>query len=292
MTAADTLLSFAGVTKRFEVGPRRLTGQRDAVVAVRDLNLSVAAGEIVGLVGQSGAGKTTVGRLALGLERPDEGQVTFDGVALQDRSARALRALRHRMHMVFQDPYQSLHPGMRVGQAVAEPLEIAGTGRRQRREAVLQALEEVKLTPGEEYIDRYPHQLSGGQRQRVAFARALVANPRLVVADEPTSMLDVSLRAGILELVLHIRQRARSAVLYITHDLAVAKHICDRIGVMQQGRLVEVGPAAEIIDHPTHDYTRRLLRAAENLGHAWRPGAGTPPRSARPGSGATAGQDR
>ncbi len=264
----ETIVRFSSVTKRFRVGSGSLIGSSDTVVAVRDFTLSIHAGEIVGLVGQSGAGKTTVGRLALGLEIPDSGYVEFEGEPLASQSKRQLRRLRQRMHMIFQDPYQSLHPSMRIWQLVAEPLEIAGRSQRERRRAAEEALEAVKLTPSSEYVNRFPHELSGGQRQRVAFARARVGAPRLVVADEPTSMLDVSLRAGILELVLQIRESGHNGVLYITHDLAVARHICDRIAVMQAGRLVEVGAADDVIHHPTSDYTRRLLQAAENLGHA------------------------
>lgn len=264
----EIIVRFRNVTKRFHLGSSpRLRGS-GTVVAVRDFDLSVAAGEIVGLVGQSGAGKTTVGRLALGLEQPDAGEVIVEGRTLADRSDRELRRLRQRTHMIFQDPYQSLHPSMRIWELVAEPLAIAGVGRRQRRAAAVQALESVKLTPTSEYADRFPHELSGGQRQRVAFARARITEPRLVIADEPTSMLDVSLRAGILELVLQIREGDHNGVLYITHDLAVARHICDRIGVMQDGRLVELGEADRIIQQPREAYTHRLLEAAENLGHA------------------------
>lgn len=268
MTDRDTILQFRGVTKRFRSESASLMGRPGSLVAVRDFDLTVDAGEIVGLVGQSGAGKTTVGRLALGLERPDEGQVDFEGEPLDQRSKRALRRLRQRAHLIFQDPYQSLHPGLRVWNLVTEPLEIAGVHRKRRREAAFEALEVVKLTPASDYVDRFPHELSGGQRQRVAFARAQIASPRLVIADEPTSMLDVSLRAGILELVHDLRAENRSGVLYITHELAVARHICDRIGVMNAGQLVELGPADQIVDHPADPYTRRLLEAAENLGRA------------------------
>ncbi|HEX2027980.1 MAG TPA: ABC transporter ATP-binding protein [Nitriliruptorales bacterium] len=267
MTNNDTILRFHNVTKSFHVGSAPLIGHRATVVAVRDFSLSVHAGEIVGLVGQSGAGKTTVGRLALGLERPDRGDIAFEGESLVARSRRQLRPIRQRMHMIFQDPYQSLHPSMRIWELVAEPLEIAGVRRLQRRAAAQRALETVKMTPSSQYLDRFAHELSGGQRQRVAFARAQIGAPRLVVADEPTSMLDVSLRAGILELVLQFREGGHNGVLYITHDLAVARHICDRIAVMQAGGLVELGAADQIINQPTHPYTRRLLQAATNIGH-------------------------
>lgn len=260
------VLSFDNVTKRFPVGDHRWGSAARSVEAVKDLTLSIEAGQIVGLVGQSGAGKTTVGRLALGLERPDEGLVRVDGVNLGSISARRLRGIRRDLHMIFQDPYQSLHPGMTIGRVVTEPLEIAHVGRRERRVAAVAALEEVHLTPATDFLDRFPHELSGGQRQRVAFARALASTPRCVIADEPTSMLDVSLRASILELVEHLRQTLNCAVLYITHDLAVARHVCDQIGVLYQGRMVEIGAAQQIVDAPTHAYTKRLLDAAGSLG--------------------------
>ena len=168
--------------------------------------------------------------------------------------------------MIFQDPYESLHPGLRVEQAVAEPLAIAGVHGPLRRPLVVGALDEVGLGPAPRFLRRYPHELSGGQRQRVALARALVGRPRLVVADEPTSMLDVSLRAGVLDLVSRIRTDHSIAFLFITHDLAVARYVSDRIAVMQRGRIVEIGPTEEVILRPGHEYTRSLLAATRDDG--------------------------
>lgn len=255
-------MEFRNVTKTFRAC-RGLVGGKDRVQAVRNMSFAIAERQIFALVGESGAGKSTAGRIALGLDRPEEGQVLFEGTDLAGLGARQRREIRRRTHFILQDPYQSLHPAMTVERLVAEPLAIAGVPRRRRRGRVAQALEEVSLTPAEQYLDRYPHQLSGGQRQRIAFARAIVGEPRLIVADEPVSMLDVSLQAGILELVVGLSER--HVVIFITHDLAVARHVADRIGVMYQGRLVELGDAHEVVDNPLHPYSAALLAAAEEL---------------------------
>lgn len=258
----DAVIEFRDVTKRFRSG-RGLGAGKQQVVAVRNVSFSIAEREIFALVGESGAGKSTAGRIALGLDRPEEGQVLFEGTDLAGLGARRRRAVRRRTHFILQDPYQSLHPAMTVERLVGEPLAIAGVPRRRRRERVEQALEDVRLTPPEQYVDRYAHQLSGGQRQRIAFARAMVGEPRLIVADEPVSMLDVSLQAGILELVTRLSER--HVVIFITHDLAVARHVADRIGVMYQGRLIELGDAKAVVDNPLHPYSVALLAAAEEL---------------------------
>ena len=233
--------------------------------AVQDVSLAISPAEIVALVGESGAGKSTLARLVLGLERPDSGQVCFNKHALGQQSKRALRRVRQQMHLIFQDPYQSLHPGMRVAQLVGAPLAIAGTPKTTRANAVAEALGIVGLELPADFLSRFPHQLSGGQRQRVALARALVARPKLVIADEPTSMLDTVLRKTILALIDRLRTDFQIAFLFITHDLHLAQQIADRIAVMRGGRLVEIGPTEAVINQPQHEYTRLLWRASERF---------------------------
>lgn len=257
----EAVLQLRAVSKSFF--RRTLTGDSRPVHAVEDVSLTLARGEILSLVGESGAGKSTMGRIVLGLERPDRGEVLFDGIDLAGLSVRQRRRMRRRMHMILQDPYESLHPGMRLARIVAEPLAIARVARSEIPLKVTSALDEVGLVPATGFLRRYPSELSGGQRQRVAIARALVGRPELVVADEPTSMLDASLRAGVLELILSMRDRLGTAFIFITHDLAVARYVSDRIAVMHEGRLVEIGETDVLIADPQDDYTRTLLAASE-----------------------------
>jgi ABC-type glutathione transport system ATPase component len=261
VTPAPPVLELDAVSRRYR--SRRGLRRQAEVVAVDGVSLTVQPAEIVAVVGESGAGKTTLARLILGLERPDTGAVRFDGRDLTSLRRSELRAVRQRMHLVFQDPYQSLHPGMRVGEIVAEPLAVRGDARAVRGAAVTRALEEVALQPAASMGRRFPHQLSGGQRQRVALARAMVARPELVIADEPTSMLDASVCAGILDLVLAMRDRHGTAFVYITHDLAVARWVSDRMVVMRNGQVVETGASDDVVHRPTADYTRLLLAASE-----------------------------
>ncbi len=232
-----------------------------AVAAVSQVSLTLAAGETLALVGESGAGKSTVGRMVLGLEPPDTGEVRFQGVDLARLRGGARRRARRRMHLILQDPYQSLHPGMRVGEAVGEPLAIAGVRRDERRARVVRALEDVELDP--DFVERYPHQMSGGQRQRVAMARAFISQPELVVADEPTSMLDASLRSEVLRLMGGTRDRLGTTFILITHDLIAARAFADRVAIMRRGRIVEHGPIDRVLTAPAHEYTQLLLAASE-----------------------------
>jgi ABC-type oligopeptide transport system ATPase subunit len=253
----------------------RFRSRKGYIRAARGVSFSVARGETLGLIGESGSGKTTVARAVMGLVDPATGSVRFEGREILGLSGRELRRFRGRAHLIFQDPYDSLHPGMRVREIVEEPIKIHGAGdTTQRGKAVLTALEEVGLTPTHRFAERYPHQLSGGQRQRVAIARAVVLNPALVLADEPTSMLDVSLRSEILTILKRHRDRHGAGYLFVTHDLALARHFCDRIAVMYRGILVEMGPAETVVTKPLHPYTRALLEAVKDLSPPDPTGAG------------------
>jgi peptide/nickel transport system ATP-binding protein len=257
------LLQVDDLVVRYRV-PRGLSGAvlrrpQLHVNAVSGVSLSVRKGEMVALVGESGCGKTSTAQAVLRLVESESGSVRFDGTDVTTLGSDDLRRLRRRMQIIYQDPYESLDPRFRVSATVAEPLVIHGIGsREERRTAVADALERVGLAPAELFVDRFPHELSGGQRQRVAIAASLVLEPDLLVADEPVSMLDVSVRAGILAILDDLRGRGL-AVLMITHDLSTAARFADRICVMYLGRIVEEGPAREVIDHPRHPYTKALL---------------------------------
>jgi oligopeptide/dipeptide ABC transporter ATP-binding protein len=257
------LLQVDDLVVRYRI-PRGLSGavlrrQEQHVSAVSGVSLSVAKGEMVALVGESGCGKTSTAQAVLRLVKAESGSVRFDGTDVTKLGSDDMRRLRRRMQIIYQDPYESLDPRFRVSATVAEPLVIHGIGSRsERKAAVANALEQVGLAPAELFVDRFPHELSGGQRQRVAIAASLVLEPDLLVADEPVSMLDVSVRAGILAILDDLRRRGL-AVLMITHDLSTAARFADRICVMYLGRIVEEGPAREVIDRPRHPYTKALL---------------------------------
>lgn len=256
------VLELREVSRTF-VREQALRRRHEEIPAVAQVSLSLAAGETLALVGESGAGKSTIGRMVLGLESPDAGQVLFQGVDVARLRGRARRQIRRRMHLILQDPYESLHPGMRVGEAVGEPLAIAGVRRDERRGRVVRALEDVGLWPALEFVERFPHELSGGQRQRVAMARAFVARPELVVADEPTSMLDASLRSEVLRLMAGIRERLGTTFVLITHDLTAARAFADRVAVMRRGKVIEEGSIERVLSAPAHEYTSVLIAASE-----------------------------
>jgi oligopeptide/dipeptide ABC transporter ATP-binding protein len=242
----------------------RLIGRSGAAVrAVDDISFDLRRGEVLGLVGESGSGKTTLGRTLLGLVPATGGSVEFEGREITGLNEHDRRELRRRMQIVFQDPHASLNPAMTIVQAVGHPLEIHGLASRPEeiRARVADVLERVGLSPVEQFLDKYPSDLSGGQKQRAVIARAIILNPVLLVADEPVSMLDMSVRAKILELMLALKHDFDLTYLYITHDLATAKFFCDRIAIMYLGRIVEIGPSEAIYEDPKHPYTQALLRA-------------------------------
>ena len=233
------------------------------VHAVDDVSFTLRRGEMLGLVGESGCGKTTTAQTVLRLIEPVAGSITFGGEDITHLDPRQLRRLRQQMQLVYQDPYESLNPRYRVRQVIEEPLRIHGIGsKRTRTEMVNEALARVELNPPGLFADRFPHELSGGQRQRVAIAASLVVKPELFVADEPVSMLDVSVRAGIMELLRTLCREDGMAVLIIAHDLAMVAHSAQRIAVMYLGRIVELGPTSQVLSNPQHPYTKALCAVA------------------------------
>ncbi len=262
----ETLIDVEGLHVHFSLGGSmlaRLTGRDTGTVrAVDGVDLSLRRGEIVGVVGESGSGKSTLGRALLGMVPITHGSVVVDGTDVGTLHGRSLRRMRQHVQMVFQDPHAALNPGMTVEQAVGDPLRIHGMrDAARRRERVVEALENVSLTPVELFLPKYPRDLSGGQKQRVVLARAIILGPSVLVADEPTSMLDMSVRAKILQLMLDLKDELGLTYIYITHDLATAKFFCERIAIMYLGRIVEMGETEEIFAHPKHPYTKALLAA-------------------------------
>ena len=231
------------------------------VHAVDGVSFTLARGEMLALVGESGCGKTTTAQSILGMVAPASGTVRLNGTDIAGLPERQMRPLRRQLQMIYQDPYESLDPRFRVETAVGEPLLVHGIGGKpaERRELIVAALERAGLSPAEAFLARYPHELSGGQRQRVAIAASLVLGPDLLLADEPVSMLDVSVRAGVLTLLDRLRRDGQMGILMITHDLSTAAHFADRIAVMYLGRIVEHGPARQVVRHPRHPYTKALL---------------------------------
>ena len=261
------MLVIKNISKVFAPQRRLFAGGQQSVQALRTVSLHVGKGECVGLVGESGSGKTTLTRCILRLDVPTEGHILFEGQDLATLSPAALRAMRARIQIVFQDPYASLNPRMSVHDIVTEPMvihrEVLGLGARQRTERAAELLGLVGLGP--HHLHRYPHEFSGGQRQRIGIARALATNPQLILLDEPTSALDVSVQAQVLNLLCDLQSRLGLTYLFISHDLSVIRYVCDRVALIYRGEIVEEGATAEVFNAPRSDYTRTLLAAMPEI---------------------------
>ncbi|HEY2747774.1 MAG TPA: dipeptide ABC transporter ATP-binding protein [Polyangia bacterium] len=261
---SDALVSVENLTKHFAARPGLFGGGKGVIRAVDGVSLQIAAGETLGLVGESGCGKSTLGRAILRLHEPTSGRVVIDGTDVTALASGPLRAFRKRAQIIFQDPYASLNPRMTVGAILDEPLVIHGLGdAAARQKRVAELLDVVGLRP--EVAARYPHEFSGGQRQRVGIARALAVEPRFIVADEPLSALDVSIQAQIVNLLVELQRQHRLTYLFISHDLKIVEHLCDRVAVMYLGRVVEEAPAAALYARPLHPYTVALLSAVPEI---------------------------
>ncbi len=260
--SATPLLEVRGLAMHFPISEGVVVSRKiGEVKAVDGVDFSIARGETLGLVGESGCGKTTTGRCILRLERPTEGQILFDGQDISGMDRKGLTAMRRRMQVIFQDPYSSLNPRMKVGDIIAEPIKVHGVepDARRREARVRELLSVCGLDP--KFTDRYPHEMSGGQRQRVGIARALALDPEFIVCDEAVSALDVSIQAQVVNLLEDLRERFNLTYLFIAHDLSVVRHLCQRVAVMYLGRIVEMADVDELFDNPLHPYTQALLSA-------------------------------
>ncbi len=260
---SEIILSIRGLSKNYELASAFFRS-KDVVHAVDNVNLEIHEGETLGIVGESGCGKSTLGRMIVRLEDPSGGVILFEGEDLAKVSKKKLRGLRKRFQMIFQDPYASLNPRRQIGEIVEEPLRIHGVGKEERRSKAMELLRRVGLD--ENAYEKYPHEFSGGQRQRVVIARALALNPRLVVADEPVSALDVSIQAQVLNIFKELQSELGLTYVFIAHDLGVVRHVSDRIAVMYLGKIVELADADELYDSPAHPYSQALLSANPRMG--------------------------
>ncbi|HSR20936.1 MAG TPA: ABC transporter ATP-binding protein [Anaerolineales bacterium] len=262
MMSPDIILEVQGIKKYFVAGkPGLLNRQVRHVHAVDDVSLQLKRGEVVALVGESGCGKSTLALTLMGLEKSTEGKIILEGIDITHADEKSRKLMRQRVQMVFQDPYESLNPTQTVEEIVCEPLVVhkIAASPEERRQRVLRALEDAGLKPAHIYLRRFPHELSGGQRQRVVIAGALVLEPHLLLADEPVSMLDVSIRAEILNLLADLRVTRRISIIFITHDLGTVGYFADRVAVMYLGRIVEIGSMRAVLENPQHPYTQALL---------------------------------
>ncbi|MCM3717600.1 ABC transporter ATP-binding protein [Fictibacillus phosphorivorans] len=256
----QVLYSVKNVKKHFPIKGGLLQRVKSHVKAVDGITLDIYKGETLGVVGESGCGKSTLGRTILGLESLTEGELVFNGNNISKHSARQLKPFKKEMQMIFQDPYASLNPKQRIGDALEEALIIhTKLSAQERREKVIQLLNEVGLK--EEHYDRYPHEFSGGQRQRIGIARAISINPSFIVCDEPVSALDVSVQAQVIKLLKDLQEKHALTYLFVSHDLGVVRHLCNRVLVMYLGQMVELAPVEKLYDNPTHPYTEALLSA-------------------------------
>ena len=263
---SQNILEVRNLVKHFEVSKSVFSRNKKIVKAVDGISFDIKAGETLGLVGQSGCGKTTTARSLCLLDPKTSGSVNFYNPetksmeSIDNIDEDGIRVFRRNMQMIFQDPYESLNPRWTIKDIIKEPLDIHNIGSfSEREDAVVEILRTVGLTPPENYMSRYPHEISGGQRQRVSIARTLVMKPKFVVCDEPTSMLDVSIRISIMDLMLNLAKELDVSYLYITHDLAVARYMCNRIAVMFNGKIVEIAETEELLNNPIHPYTKRLI---------------------------------
>jgi peptide/nickel transport system ATP-binding protein len=256
----DEILRIENLQKHF-VKKSIFRSQASIVKAIDDISFSVRKGEVFVLAGESGSGKSTVAKLILRSIQPDSGKIIFENEEIKD-DAKSLKKIRMQCQMIHQDPYDSINPRMKVFDIISEPLEIHKLGsKEERKNRVIEVLKEVRLEPAEEIVKKYPHMLSGGQRQRIVIARALALKPKLIIADEPVSMLDVSIRAEVLELMNELQKKYGITFIYITHDLATARYFGQRIAILYLGKIVEMGPIDDVLFHPKHPYTQALIDA-------------------------------